>query len=121
MAKQLVAAAHGQKHAAVLHEGGELGLLGEQVVAHDLLLAVRAAADERDVHAVNAGPVVDMHLVDLAADAAPGKALAHHQDVAAISVEIEQLRIEVRDAQGSLAHSRSPIFSSSTLAGHRAE
>ena len=91
------------------------------MVADNLLLAVGAAADEGDVHAREVRPVVHVHLVDLAADAAPLQALAHDEDVAAVSVEIEQLRIEVRDAQGSLAHSRSPIFSSSALAGQRAE
>ena len=39
-AQQLVAAAHGSKHAAVLDEGPDLCLLGQELVAHNALLAV---------------------------------------------------------------------------------
>lgn len=121
VAKQLVAAADGRKHAAILDVGRELRALGEQVLAHDALLAVRATADEDDVHVREARAVIDVDLPDLAADAAPLQALPQHEDVAAVSVEVQQLRVEMRDAQGPLAHRRSPIFSSSALAGHSAE
>ena len=121
MAEQLVAAADGRKHAAILDVGRELRALGEQVLAHDALLAVRATADEDDVHVREARAVIDVDLPDLAANAAPLEALPQHEDVAAVSVEVQQLRVEMRDAQGPLAHRRSPIFSSSALAGHSAE
>ena len=121
VAEQLVAATDGRKHAAILDVGRELRALGEQVLAHDTLLAVRATADEDDVHVREARAVIDVDLPDLAADAAPLQALPQHEDVAAVSVEVQQLRVEMRDAQGPLAHRRSPIFSSSALAGHSAE
>ena len=121
MAEQLVAAAHGPQHAAILHVGGELGPLGQQVLAHDALLAVGPSANEHDVNVAKARAVVHVHLAHLALDAAPLEALPQHQDVAAVPVEVQQLGIEVRDGQLLLAHSLSPIPSSSAFAGHSAE
>ena len=91
------------------------------MLADDPLLTVRAAADECDIHVREARAVVDVDLLYLAVNATPLETLAQHKDIAAVAVEVQELRIEMRDTQGFFAHSRSPICSSSAFAGHRAE
>ena len=91
------------------------------MLADDPLFTVRAAADECDIHVREARAVIDVDLLHLTANATPFEALAQHKDIAAVTVEVQELWIEMRDTQGLFAHSRSPICSSSAFAGHRAE
>ena len=57
---------------------------------------------------------------DLAFDATPFAAPLQRNDVAAVTVEVEQLREEVGDSQLA-AHCTSPNFSRSAFTGQRAE
>ena len=50
MTQQLVATADGQQDASVFYKGRELRSLSLQLVAHDALLPVGAAADEDQIN-----------------------------------------------------------------------
>ena len=108
VAEQLVAAADGEDHLpgrrrvvqrAAL-DGGEVG--GAQG-----LVAVLAAADVEEVVGVRVQFVAQAGAGELEAHPAPLAALAQEREVAAVGVDVHQVRIERADAQ-DVSHGRPP-------------
>ena len=70
-----------------------------QLVTHDALLAVGAAANEDQIDSLKRGTLAHVHLAHITGQATPLEPLAQHEDVARIAVEVEQLGIEVQHPQ----------------------
>jgi hypothetical protein len=96
-AEQLVAAAHGEERRAARDGLVQRIGLGDEVVRHELLLPILAAADVEEVDAVRHGVVhADRrHLELVAARARPRR---EHGDVAAVGVDVQVVGVEVADA-----------------------
>ena len=97
MAENLVAAADGQQHAAVLHVGVQLLAHAHELSRREPLLAVGAAAQHDEVDAGKVDGLAMVDALDLHGDAAPAKTLLEDAHVAAVAVQVEQVGEEVRD------------------------
>ena len=90
------------------HEVAGLQLLGSGAVGHELLLAVLAAAEVEEVVGVGVDRLAQPGGGQLEAEPAPGAPPLQHQHVAAVGVDVHQVRIERADAQRLLRHAASP-------------
>jgi hypothetical protein len=100
VAQQLVAAAHGEHHRSSAGRRVQgLALGGRHVVSHRDLVAVLAAAHVEEVVSVRVERRLEAGRSVLESDAAPLAARAQDRDVAAIGVDVHQLRVERADPQ----------------------
>ena len=92
-AEQLVAAAHGEERGATAEHGllQRLRLRGE-VLGHEQLLAVLAAADVVEVVRAGDDRVVHAERGHVELVPAPGRAAREHGDVAAVGIDVEVVR-----------------------------
>ena len=99
-AEHLVAAADGEKGLFLLDRGADvLRLAGGKVAQQHLLLEVLTAADEEDVVFVRVQRLADRAFVDIDLDAAALEAALHGDDVAAVAVQIKDVRVQMADIE----------------------
>jgi hypothetical protein len=92
----LVAATHGQAGRACRDGLTERFRLVGQVLGHERLLAILAAADVEEVD-VGGQRLSKPDRVVLEADAAPGGAALENGHVAAVRIDVEVIRIQVAE------------------------
>src|SRR4051812_31513364 len=107
VAEELIAAADRQHH-CVAFRGGVQGLLLrlDHVAGAERLIAILAATDVEEIVRVGVDALADRRARELEADAAPFAARPQQLHVAAVGVDVHELRIERADAQ---PHSASTI------------
>jgi hypothetical protein len=99
--EQLIAAADGEHHRTMAGGGVQgIPLGGRHVVGDGDLVAILAAADVEEVMGVGLEALADGARGEREAEPAPLAACAQHGDVAAIGVDVHELRIERADAEG---------------------
>ncbi len=100
LSQHLISAADGQNTDAVLDGRAEgFRLPGTQIGQKHLLLKVLSAADQQQVAACEVELFADPHPLNGRVDASPGKAPAHAEDIAGITVQIQDVGIEMTDIQ----------------------
>ena len=100
LAEHLVAAADGEKHLLLLNSGADvLALAGGEVAQQHLLLEVLSAADEENVVLVHIERLTDRALVHIDADAAALQTALHRDNVAPVTVQIENVGVKMADIQ----------------------
>ena len=100
MPEQLIAAAHAEHDRAA--RGGRVqavALVREQVLGAQALVAVLAAADVEEVGASGSSGSPRPLAGQLEADAAPLAAALEHEQVAAVGVDVHQVRVQRAHAQ----------------------
>ena len=108
VAEQLVAAADGEDQLSGVGGGVQrLALDGRQILGAQRLVAVLAAADVEEVVGVGVERVAEAGAGELEAEPAPLAALAQQREVAAVGVDVHQVRIQRADAQ-AVSHGRPP-------------
>ena len=100
MAEELVAAAHGE-HAGAGRDRALEGrlLVFEEVFVHERLLAILAAAEEKDIDLIHAFGRAPPELDEPCLEVAPLGALEQGEDVAAIAVDVHEVGIQPADRE----------------------
>ena len=94
--KELIAAADSHKHSAALDIVNKLLLLFQQETADQLLHPVGAAADKDNIRSFEVNAVVAVGAgADVCAYSAPVQPLLHTRNVTSVTIQIQQIRIEV--------------------------
>src|SRR5438093_3917931 len=100
VAEELVAAADREDRGAGLYGlAKSRTVLAREVGPHDVLALVLPSADKPDVGPVRVRPFGDRVGPHLHGDASPLRALSERDHVAAIAVDVHEVRIEVRDPE----------------------
>ncbi|OLB99684.1 MAG: hypothetical protein AUI15_08455 [Actinobacteria bacterium 13_2_20CM_2_66_6] len=101
--EQLVAAAHRQHHRAVGDGRLQRLLLDlDQVVIHESLLTVLAATEEEDIHVFHSVRRAAAQVDGARVQATPLGSLEQRQDVAAVAVDVHQVRVQPSDCEAVL-------------------
>src|ERR671912_896846 len=108
VAHELVATAHPEYHAAVLHNGSQVRALGaREVFGQQRLFPVLAAAEEEEVAAGRLYPLSEANVDDLHPNAAPLATLLDGDDVSPVAVKVHHVRVQVVDGQLDPSHDTS--------------
>ena len=100
VAEQLVAAADAEDHRAALRGGVQrVALDGGEVLRAQRLVAVLAAAEVEEVVGVGVELLAEPRARQLEADPAPRAAPLEQQQVAAVGVDVHQVRVQRADPQ----------------------
>ena len=99
MPQQLIAAAHGDDRAAVLHIGFEILLDALQFLTDDPLLPIGAAAQQYDVQLLEGDVVLQHELPHFRLHAAPFQPLPQALNVPPVAVQVQQIRVQMSDGQ----------------------
>src|SRR5437867_4391607 len=106
MSEELVTAADREHRGAPFDRFPQpSAVLCREVRADDVLPLVLTPAEEPYVRPLGLGPLADRVRSHLNLDAAPLRALRERDDIAAVSVDVHEVGIEVRDAQVHQAQS----------------
>ena len=109
VAEQLVAAADGEDDAPALGGGMQrVALDGGEVERAQLLVTVLTTAEVEEVVRVGVDLVAEAGAAQLEADPAPLAAALEQQQVAAVGVDVHQVRIQRADPQDAVSHAASP-------------
>ncbi len=95
-AQNLIAAADGQKNAIGFHEEAQVVLHAHEFFGSQSLLAVGAAAHERQIDVGQVHGITAAHTLHLHRNVPPAAALLQNAHVAAIAVQVEQVGEQVR-------------------------
>ena len=115
MPQQLIAAAHGDDRAAVLHICFEILLDALQFLTDDPLLPIGAAAQQYDVQLLEGDGILQQELPHFRLHAAPFQPLFHARDVAPVAVKIEHVRVQMADVQFHYSQNLPPPASADSL------
>ena len=107
LTEHLVAAADGEKHLLFFNSGADVLALPEARSQQHLLLEVLSAADEENVVLVHIERLTDRALVHIDADAAALQTALHRDNVAPVTVQIENVGVKMADIQ---FHCSFPLF-----------
>ena len=77
-----------------------------KVCKKQLLLKILSAADEKQVKLCEISGLPRRNLRDLGRNAAPLQTAAHAENIAPVAVKIQEIGIQMADAQGNFAHSQ---------------
>ena len=99
MPQQLIAAAHGDDRAAVLHIGFEILLDALQFLTDDPLLPIGAAAQQYDVQLLEGDGILQQEFPHFRLHAAPFQPLAHTLDIPPIAIQVQQVGVQMSDGQ----------------------
>src|SRR6266849_5451401 len=118
VAEQLVAATDGEHASAGGYRALEWSLLRlEEVVVHERLLAILAAAEEEDIDVFHAPGGATPELDEARIVVAPFGALEQGEDVAPIAVDVHEVGVKPNDGEPRLGHL---LTSPSTVSPNRA-
>ena len=100
MSHHLIAAADAQERFSVLNRTSDLvRLAGLQIAQQNFLFKILSASDEKQIVRGQIPVLPDFQLVHMRFNAAPFQTLFHTADIAAVTIQIQYLRIEVADVQ----------------------
>src|SRR5918998_3422673 len=100
VAHELVATAHPEDHAAVLHDSPQVRALGSREgFGEQRLFPVLAAPKEEEVAAGRSYPLPEANVDDLHGNAAPLAALLDGDNVSPIAIEVHHVGVEVVDGE----------------------
>ena len=109
VAEQLVAAAHREDDASALGRGVQgVALDGGQVLRAQLLVTILTTSEVEKVVIVGIDLVAEPGAGQLEADPAPLAAALEQQQVAAVGVDVHQVRVQRADPQDAVSHAASP-------------
>ena len=97
MSEELIAAAHRDHNAAVLHVRVEILLDFLQPAADDHLLPVAPTTQQDDIDLRKVDGIAQIVLSDLSLISPPQKAHLHALDIPAVSIQIQEVRIQMSD------------------------
>lgn len=99
MPEQLVATTHRQNRHTVVHRTAQpVGLDPEQIVTEELLIPILTTTHEQEVKLATADPVTYPNGHDLDRNMSPFASSGQHKDVAPVGIEVQQISIQVTDA-----------------------
>src|SRR5260370_374447 len=105
VAKEVVAATHGEHAGAACDRALECGLLGlDEVFVHERLLAILAAAEKEDIDVVHALGGAAPQLDESGVEVAPFGSLEQREDVAAIPVDVHEVGVQPTDGERFPGH-----------------
>ena len=99
MAEQLIAAADRKERAAVFYVIAQIPSDLLKTGAYDLLLPIGTSAQKDNIRGDQREMIVQIALRDLCVDSAPLTAHTHALNIAPVSIEVEEVGVEVYDIQ----------------------